>query len=48
MAVARKKPAAQETEPKASIPDLGKERELRAYREMLQIRLPYALMAWAS
>src|SRR5258706_6638035 len=38
MAVARKKPAAQETEPKASVPDLGKERELKAFREMLLIR----------
>jgi pyruvate dehydrogenase E1 component alpha subunit len=38
MAVARKKPAAQEAEPKASVPDLGKERELEAYREMLLIR----------
>src|SRR5262245_48890984 len=35
MAVARKKPAAPEQEP---APDLGKERELHAYREMLQIR----------
>ena len=38
MAVARKKPTAQETEPQASVPDLGKERELTAYREMLLIR----------
>ena len=36
MAVARKKPAAAEQEP--DVPDLGKERELQAYREMLQIR----------
>jgi pyruvate dehydrogenase E1 component subunit alpha len=51
MAVARKKPAAPLTEPKAAepksaskanpstaVPDLGKERELKAYREMLLIR----------
>jgi pyruvate dehydrogenase E1 component subunit alpha len=36
MAVARKKPAAPEPEP--TVPDLGKERELEAYREMLLIR----------
>jgi pyruvate dehydrogenase E1 component alpha subunit len=36
MAVARKKPAAAEQEP--AVPDLGKERELTAYREMLLIR----------
>jgi pyruvate dehydrogenase E1 component alpha subunit len=36
MAVARKKPAAPEPEP--AVPDLGKERELEAYREMLLIR----------
>jgi pyruvate dehydrogenase E1 component alpha subunit len=36
MAVARKKPAAEEPEP--AVPDLGKERELEAYREMLLIR----------
>jgi pyruvate dehydrogenase E1 component alpha subunit len=36
MAVARKKPAAPEPEP--AVPDLGKERELTAYREMLLIR----------
>src|SRR6201997_285739 len=36
MAVARKKPAAAEQE--LEVPDLGKERELQAYREMLQIR----------
>jgi len=36
MAVARKKPAAQE--PETAVPDLGKERELTAYREMLLIR----------
>src|SRR5580692_867976 len=37
MAVARKKPAAALAEPNA-VPDLGKEREIRAYREMLLIR----------
>jgi pyruvate dehydrogenase E1 component alpha subunit len=37
MAVARKKPAAAEQELPAA-PDLGKERELAAYREMLLIR----------
>src|SRR5712675_3788041 len=36
MAVARKKPAA--PEPETAVPDLGKERELEAYREMLLIR----------
>jgi pyruvate dehydrogenase E1 component alpha subunit len=36
MAVARKKPAA--LEPESTVPDLGKERELEAYREMLLIR----------
>jgi pyruvate dehydrogenase E1 component alpha subunit len=36
MAVARKKPAA--LEPESAVPDLGKERELEAYREMLLIR----------
>jgi pyruvate dehydrogenase E1 component alpha subunit len=36
MAVARKKPTAAEQEP--NVPDLGKERELTAYREMLLIR----------
>src|SRR5260370_4355628 len=41
MAVARKNPAAPPTETKAqpaAVPDLGKERELKAYRELLQIR----------
>jgi pyruvate dehydrogenase E1 component alpha subunit len=41
MAVARKKPAAPPTETTAqppAVPDLGKERELKAYREMLLIR----------
>jgi pyruvate dehydrogenase E1 component alpha subunit len=43
MAVAKKKPAAPPAEPAkakpaASVPDLGKERELKAFREMLLIR----------
>src|SRR3981081_2215084 len=43
MAVAKKKPAAPPAEPAkakpaASVPDLGKERELKAYRSMLLIR----------
>jgi len=46
MAVARKKPAPAAAEPKAdakseakpAVPDLGKERELKAFREMLLIR----------
>jgi pyruvate dehydrogenase E1 component alpha subunit len=38
MAVARKKPAAPAEEQMSDIPDLGKERELEAYREMLLIR----------
>src|ERR1700736_2516014 len=38
MAVARKKPAAPEAEPTPVVPDLGKERELKAYRQMLLIR----------
>src|ERR1700704_6297796 len=43
MAVAKKKPAAPPAEPAkakpaASVPDLGKERELKAFREMLTIR----------
>jgi Pyruvate/2-oxoglutarate dehydrogenase complex, dehydrogenase (E1) component, eukaryotic type, alpha subunit len=42
MAVARKKPAPPEPEAKSeaasAVPDLGKERELQAYREMLLIR----------
>src|ERR1700727_582770 len=44
MAVARKKPAPAAAEPngetdaKAAVPDLGKESELKAYREMLLIR----------
>src|SRR5262245_20008061 len=38
MAVARKKTVAPESEPKADVPDLGKERDLEAYREMLLIR----------
>src|SRR5690348_11330223 len=38
MAVARKRPAATEPEAKPDLPDLGKERELKAYREMLLIR----------
>src|SRR5690349_3614983 len=38
MAVARKKPAAPEPEDNPAGPDLGKDRELKAYREMLLIR----------
>src|ERR1700741_4719915 len=50
MAVAKKKPAPAEADPKAdpkseakpdakpAVPDLGKEREIKAYREMLLIR----------
>ena len=42
MAVARKRPAAPEPDAKkdstSAVPDLGKERELQAYREMLLIR----------